>query len=69
MTGRIEITCSLPAPTLAQVCAWLTREGWVEDPVHRGLRSTVWWHASALHPRGGREGLRLTEGIRLNPRS
>ena len=62
MTGRIDITCSLPAPTLAQVRAWLTRTGWVEDPGHRGKRSTVWWHVSALHPHGGREGLRLTEG-------
>ena len=58
----IDITCSLPAPTLTQVRAWLTREGWEVDPSHRGLRSTVWWHVSALHPRGGREGLRLTEG-------
>lgn len=62
MTGTIDITCSLPAPTLAQVRAWLVRTGWEEDPSHRGKRSTVWWHTSALHPRGGREGLGLTKG-------
>lgn len=28
--GRIDITCSLPAPTLAQVREWLTRTGWTE---------------------------------------
>ena len=26
--ATIDITCSLPAPTLAQVRAWLTRMGW-----------------------------------------
>lgn len=26
--STIDITCSLPAPTLAQVRAWLTRTGW-----------------------------------------
>lgn len=36
MTGTIDITCSLPAPTLAQVRAWLTRMGW-----HRYEREAV----------------------------
>lgn len=62
MTGTIDITCTVPAPTLAQVRAWLVRTGWEEDSSHHGKRSTVWWHTSALHPHGGRAGLRLTEG-------
>ena len=45
MTGRIDITCSLPAPTLAQVRAWLTREEW-----HRYERGAVAIPGSIVPP-------------------
>lgn len=41
MTGTIDIMCAVPAPTLEQVRAWLTREGWMlsvrlrESPVRK----------------------------------
>lgn len=60
MTATIDITCSLPAPTLVQVRAWLTSAGWVEDCVRK--RSSVWWHPSARCSSGGREGVGLTQG-------
>lgn len=46
MTGRIDITCSLPAPTLAQVRAWLTRTGWEVDtsPLAQALDNERWSH-------------------------
>jgi len=50
--STIDIVCTVPAPTLAQVRAWLTREGWTEDtsaPDH-----DRWMHAehgSAWVPR------------------
>lgn len=43
MTGRIDITCSLPAPTLAQVRAWLTRTGWTEHEDGRSIWPVPRW--------------------------
>lgn len=46
MTGRIDITCSLPAPTLAQVRAWLSRTGWGVDtsPLAQAPNNERWSH-------------------------
>lgn len=42
----IDITCSLPAPTLTQVRAWLTRTGWEVDtsPLGQAPQNERWSH-------------------------
>lgn len=48
MTATIDIVCSLPAPTLAQVRAWLTRSGWEVDTSRLAYapQSECWEHAT-----------------------
>jgi hypothetical protein len=40
--STIDITCTVPAPTLAQVRAWLTRSGWEVDG--QALENVRWSH-------------------------
>jgi hypothetical protein len=44
--STIDITCTVPAPTLAQVRAWLTRSGWEVDtsPLGQAPQSERWSH-------------------------
>lgn len=56
MTGTIDITCTVPAPTLAQVRAWLTHTGWTVNagplgPVRNAERWSHPKHGSAWMPR------------------
>jgi hypothetical protein len=45
--STIDMVCSLPAPTLAQVRAWLTRSGWYAadaGPLGREMHHERWSH-------------------------